>query len=149
MILCRLKICRLRSAMHPLWLLLSFFTLFFICTWILTKCVCIHFTEVNIASLTLSTVCHTVSYYFNKLPGSCGTPRYLSNGQRRYSSTTVGYAVTYTCNTGYLRTSGSSSRTCQSNGLWSGTHPTCTRKSTLCHYISFTYWLQTSKRIAI
>ena len=56
--------------------------------------------------------------------------------------------ATYTCTTGYLRTSGSPSRTCQSNHQWSGTHPTCTRKSTLCHFITFTYWLQTYERIA-
>ena len=86
--------------------------------------------------------------FLNQLSGSCGTPSYLSNGQRRYSSTIVGSRVTYTCNLGYLRTAGSSSRTCQSNGLWSGSHPTCTRKSTLCHFTSFTYRLQTCRRIA-
>ena len=64
-----------------------------------------------------------------QLSGSCGTPSSLSNGLRRYSSTIIGSTVTYTCNTGYLRTAGSSSRTCQSSGLWSGTHPTCEGKS--------------------
>ena len=59
----------------------------------------------------------------------CGTPRYLSNGQRRYSSTTVGSRVTYTCNAGHLMTAGNSSGTCQSSGLWSGIHPTCEGKS--------------------
>ena len=83
--------------------------------------------------------------FLYQLSGPCGTPSSLSNGQRSYSGTTVGYTVTYTCNTGYLRTAGSSSRTCQSNGQWSGSHPTCTRKSTLCHFISFTYRLQTCK----
>ena len=58
----------------------------------------------------------------------CGTPSSLSNGQRRYSSTTVGSTVTYTCNTGYLRTAGSSSRTCLFGGRWSGSHPTCSSK---------------------
>ena len=87
--------------------------------------------------------------FLDQLSGSCGTPRYLSNGQRRYSGTTVESRVIYTCNTGYRMTAGSSRRTCQSNGLWSGIHPTCTRKSTLCHYISFAYWLQyTCRRIA-
>lgn len=62
------------------------------------------------------------------LSGSCGTPRYLSNGQRRYSGTTVGNIVTYICNSRYSRTAGSSSRTCQSNGLWSGSHPMCISK---------------------
>jgi len=88
------------------------------------------------------------SMFLVQLSVLCGTPSYLSNGQRRYSSTIVGSRVSYTCNTGYLRTAGSSSRTCQSNGQWSGSHPTCTRKSTLCHYISFAHWLQTCKRIA-
>ena len=87
----------------------------------------------------------TVSCFFiNCIAVNCGTPSSLSNGQRRYSSTTFGYTVTYTCNSGYLRTAGSSSRTCQSNGQWSGSHPTCTRKSALCH---FTFRLQTCKRI--
>ena len=48
---------------------------------------------------------------FGALSGSCGTPHYLSYGQRSYSSTTVGSSVTYTCNTGYRMTAGSSSRT--------------------------------------
>ena len=86
--------------------------------------------------------------FLYQLSGSCGTPRSLSNGERSYSSTIVGSTVTYTCDTGYLRTAGSSSKTCQSNGQWSGSHPICTRKSTLCHFISFTYQLQTCKRIA-
>ena len=38
--------------------------------------------------------------------------------------------------------SGSSSRTCQSNGLWSGSHQTCTRKSTLLllSLLSYYFW---------
>ena len=50
--------------MHPSWLLLSFSNLLFISTRILTKCVCIDFTEVIIVSLTLSTSSHTVSCFF-------------------------------------------------------------------------------------
>ena len=103
----------------------------------LTKCVCIDHTEVTIGSLTLSTLRRTVTCFFiNYIAVDCGTPRSLSNGQRRYSSTTFRSTVTYTCNLGYRMTSGSSSRTCQSNGQWSGTHLTCIGKSTLCHYIS-------------
>jgi len=84
--------------------------------------------------------------FLNQLSGSCGTPSSLSNGQRRYSSTTVRSRVTYTCNSGYLRTAGSSTRTCQPNGQWSGSHPTCTRKSTLCHFIYILYIPTTNMR---
>ena len=113
-----------------------------------TKCVCTDRTEVTSGRLTLSTVYQVYCVMFlYQLSGSCGTPRSLSNGERSYSRTTVGSRVTYTCNTGYLRTSGSSRRTCQSDGQWSGSHPTCTRKSALCHFIFFTYRLQTCKRI--
>ena len=135
--------------MHPFPLLLSLlnFIIHLHIKWktsTSTKCVCADLTEGTIGSLTLSI--YIKSYYFiflNHLSGSCGVPSSLSNGQRHYTNTTVGYTVTYTCNTGYLRIAGSSSRTCQSNGQWSGSHPTCSRKSTLCHYISFTYRLQT------
>ena len=110
----------------------------------MTKCVCISFTEVTIGSLTLFIYIKSYCFMFlNQLSGSCGTPHSLLNGQRRYSSTTVGSTVTYTCNTGYLMTAGSSSRTCRSSGRWSRSHPTCTCKSTLCHFISLT-----CKRIA-
>ena len=93
--------------------------------------------------------CSVSCFFMNYIAVNCGTPSFLTNGQRHYSGTTFGYTVTYTCNTGYRMTSGSSSRTCQSNGQWSGSHPTCTRKSTLCHYIFFTYRLLTYERLAI
>ena len=72
--------------------------------------------------------------YLPALSVSCDTPRMLSNGQGNYSSTTFGSRVTYTCNTGYRMTAGSSSRTCQSNGQWSGSHPTCSREYTLLYF---------------
>ena len=109
-----------------------------------------HWNENSQSAFVNCTPSLTVSCFFiNYIVVDCGTPRSLSNGQRRYSSTTFGSTVTYTCNAGYRRTAGSSSRTCQSNGQWSGSHPTCSRKSTLCHFISFTYRLQTYERIAI
>ena len=62
---------------------------------------------------------------------SCGTPRSIPNGQRSYSRTTYGSTVTYTCDTGYAMTAGSSTITCQSNGQWPRP-PTCSRKSKVC-----------------
>ena len=137
--------------MHPFPLLLSLLHLIIHMyikwkTLTLTECVCTDLAVVMIGSLTLSTVYQVYCFMFlYQLSGLCDTPRSLRNGQTSYSSTIVGSTVTYTCNTGYLRTAGSSSRTCQSNGHWSGSHPTCIRKSTLCHSISFAYWLQTCK----
>ena len=74
----------------------------------------------------IASLCHI--HFLFVLSGYCGTPSSLSNGQRSYSSTTAGSRVTYSCNAGYRMTRGSSSRTCQSNGLWSGSYPTCSRK---------------------
>ena len=54
----------------------------------------------------------------------CGDPGALSNGQRSLSSTTYNSVVTYTCDVGYTL-QGSNSRTCQSNGQWSGNVPQC------------------------
>ena len=46
------------------------------------------------------------------------------NGRVDYE-TQVGSSATYTCNTGY-QLIGTSTRTCQSDGTWSGSDPTCT-----------------------
>ena len=88
--------------------------------------------DINCSHVMLLTtlVNHRMWFSFLML-GSCGTPRSLTNGQTSYTSTTVGSIVTYTCDPGYMMTAGNSSRTCQSDGLWSGNLPTCTRKSTL------------------
>ena len=54
----------------------------------------------------------------------CGDPGILTNGQRRLSSTTYNSVVTYTCDVDYTL-QGSNSRSCQSNGQWSGSVPQC------------------------
>ena len=54
----------------------------------------------------------------------CGDPGTPTNGQRRLSSTTYNSVVTYTCDVFYTL-QGSNSRTCQSNGQWSGSVPQC------------------------
>ena len=54
----------------------------------------------------------------------CGDPGTPTNGQRSLSSTTYNSVVTYTCDLSYTL-QGSNSRTCQSNGQWSGSVPQC------------------------
>ena len=54
----------------------------------------------------------------------CGDPGTPTNGQRSLSSTTYTSEVTYTCDVGYTL-QGPNSRTCQSNGQWSGSVPQC------------------------
>ena len=46
------------------------------------------------------------------------------NGAVTTTGTGVGDTATYTCNSGF-EISGSDTRTCQSNGEWSGSAPTC------------------------
>ena len=57
----------------------------------------------------------------------CGDPGTPTNGQRTLSSTTYNSVVTYTCDVGYTL-QGSNSRTCQTNGQWSGSVPRCNRE---------------------
>ena len=56
----------------------------------------------------------------------------LTNGMFSYSDPTlgVGSVVTYSCDIGYTL-NGGSTRTCQSDGTWSGSAPTCSRKCVL------------------
>ena len=64
--------------------------------------------------------------------GDCGGVHAPTNGRRFVSGTTVGHRVNYTCNPGY-NLLGNSSRTCQRNGQWSGTPPSCSRKLCTCN----------------
>ena len=43
--------------------------------------------------------------------------------------------ITYTCATGYNHSSGDLFRTCQNNGQWTGTAPTCTSKAYNVHIL--------------
>ena len=56
---------------------------------------------------------------------NCGTLTNPANGRVSHSAgTTFGQTATYSCNTGYTRV-GVSTRTCQSNAVWTGSAPTC------------------------
>jgi len=58
------------------------------------------------------------------LERSCGNPGVPSNGQKNSSSYQYGNSIKFECNVGYTL-QGSAVRTCQNNGLWTGTQPTC------------------------
>ena len=56
----------------------------------------------------------------------CGTLSPPTNGSVSYSnSTTEGSVATYSCDSGYTLTGDDTERTCQADGTWSGSEPTC------------------------
>ena len=67
---------------------------------------------------------YSVSTYSVPLAIDCGNPGTPTNSQHSLSGTTYNSLVTYTCDVGYTL-QGSNSRTCQSNGQWSGRVPQC------------------------
>ena len=62
-------------------------------------------------------------------PTTCPILTALSNGMISYNMGTilVDTVATYTCDTGYTL-NGGSTRTCGSDGVWSGSDPTCQGK---------------------
>ena len=58
---------------------------------------------------------------------SCGNPGVPANGKKNSSTYQYGDSINFECNVGYTL-SGSAIRTCQNNGLWTGTQPTCQSK---------------------
>ncbi|GMU59815.1 MAG: hypothetical protein AMXMBFR34_15780 [Myxococcaceae bacterium] len=58
------------------------------------------------------------------VPVTCSGATAPANGSVSSATATFGNAVTYTCNPGYSLT-GTATRTCQANGTFSGTAPTC------------------------
>ena len=65
-----------------------------------------------------------ISYHTFKHLVTCPNLPGPANGQVAESGSTPHFTAKYTCNTGY-RLVGDSPRTCQDNGQWSGTTPTC------------------------
>ena len=82
---------------------------------------------------TQSVHVYTYQYHNDDIISSvvvdCGGLPNITNGMLSYNpqgqdQTLLGATVTYTCNTGYTL-NGSSMRTCQADGTWSGSNPTC------------------------
>jgi CUB/sushi domain-containing protein len=63
-------------------------------------------------------------------PGDCGHPGEIDNGQVDVSGgTMIGDTTNYQCNE-HFELKGDNTRTCQEDGTWSGTAPTCLGKHT-------------------
>ena len=83
----------------------------------------------------------------------CGYLTNPSNGMVTFTTTTFGSTANYVCNTGYTL-SGGSTRTCQSDGTWSGSPPTCAGEhlnnskhcvdTLTCNNVHDSCWLWTS-----
>ena len=67
---------------------------------------------------------HIIHSFILFLAIDCGVLENPTNGEVITGGTTLGLSVTYTCNSGYELV-GDATRTCESNGLWSNSEPTC------------------------
>ena len=67
---------------------------------------------------------------------SCGNPGTPYNGEKNSSTYQYGNSISFTCNVGYTL-QGSQVRTCQTNGEWTGTQPSCTSKLDSFYVILF------------
>ena len=55
----------------------------------------------------------------------CGSLANIEDGQVMTPSTQEGGVATYTCSAGYRIEQVENTRTCQVDGMWSGSEPTC------------------------
>lgn len=67
---------------------------------------------------------------------TCGDPGSISNGNIDRNQFTYGDTIQYNCNTDFMLIDGSLTRTCQLNGLWNGTKPSCACKLYLINTLS-------------
>ncbi|XP_033732290.1 sushi, von Willebrand factor type A, EGF and pentraxin domain-containing protein 1-like [Pecten maximus] len=77
--------------------------------------------------------CNCVAGYYGNCCDyqiNCGYPGTLSNGHVSGSVYTYAASVGYSCDTHYTLVDGSSTRTCQLSGTWSGTQPRCAFSNT-------------------
>lgn len=70
---------------------------------------------------------NTFTVLFSLTARSCGNPGVPNNGKKNSSSYQYGNSIKFECNVGYTL-QGSAVRTCEDNGLWTGTQPTCQSK---------------------
>lgn len=87
--------------------------------------------------------------FFFSPEGSCGTLPHPENGMVRFTSMLLGGHATFVCDPGYML-DGSYLRTCGVLGTWSGSSPTCQRKTQQClpslsspsfsHFVCFVYF---------
>ncbi|XP_022330019.2 CUB and sushi domain-containing protein 3-like [Crassostrea virginica] len=77
---------------------------------------------------TFSSVCVCLIGWYGSCCSNeitCGNPGTISNGMVSGSMYTYGKTVSYSCNSHYNLTDGSSTRICQSNSVWDGIQPRC------------------------
>ena len=90
---------------------------------------CFHPSGVGKASKNNTTPIHcnyiANYYYLHNTAVDCGSLDDPVNGQVEFTNTTVGSTANYTCNCGYFLSNGNSTRTCEANGEWSGSPPSC------------------------
>ncbi len=79
---------------------------------------------------TLSSLVHlcTLMVLFLSAVVTCPALSDPTNGMVDVPSNNFGSIATYACGTGYTLNGGSTTRTCGSDGMWSDSDPTCTRK---------------------
>ena len=90
-------------------------------------------------SLRLAPIFLNASQVYINLPFyilaiDCGTLHAPSNGKLNITSSTFGSVAVYSCMPPYVL-SGTTARTCQSTGEWSGSEPVCSKLS-LCYSIN-------------
>ena len=68
------------------------------------------------------------------LGNTCAPPESIANATYTITSLAVGGSVLYTCDYGYVATSGNLTMACDSNGQWKGYLPTCSGSSYTSHW---------------
>ena len=68
---------------------------------------------------------HNLLYFCHISVVNCGNPGNVNNADKTGTTYTYQSQVSYSCRSGYERTSGSPTRTCLASGDWDGTAPVC------------------------
>ena len=82
--------------------------------------------DLAIGFSSIITYKHTFTHYISIILTAvdCGNLTNPTTGQVSTAGTTFGQTATYSCDAGY-NLMGSTQRTCQVTGVWSGSAPTC------------------------